>query len=222
MCTGGHAWLVGFESGGDAVTAVGGAGKTAQKRSDKWLGASVCFPVVLAYLSTVVVSIVVASNSLASVLARFMFIGLAPVALTMALVLIVRMVIHVWGKPTSSHPEALSMTATAVLAMAVALTCFAMVRLISGDDDKRCVNSLTMTVVSSAACQSPVQPVDMNPEWYYGGTGTQIGDQVDEGSLSPPGWGGGSGGGGGSGSDDGGDSGGDDGGGGDGGGGGGE
>lgn len=52
-------------------------------------------------------------------------------------------------------------------------------------DHKRCINSGSMTVVPAAECQSQGDQNATN-EWYYGGTGMQGGQQVQDGSLSPP------------------------------------
>jgi uncharacterized membrane protein YgcG len=99
-----------------------------------------------------------------------------------------------------------------VLALAVmAFATFAVVTV--HNDNQRCINKQDMTVVAAAGCQNAGNQVNPGPDvWYYDGTGTQIGDSVRGGSLTPPedeGGGGGSGGGSGgnSGGDDGDDSG---------------
>jgi hypothetical protein len=100
-------------------------------------------------------------------------------------------------------------------------------RTLTGNDNQRCVNLSTMVVVARSRCedQGPAAPglgpgLGASTGWYYGGTGTSVGETAEDGSFSAPGTGSGGGGsGGGGGGEDGGDGG--DGGGGDGGGGGG-
>jgi uncharacterized membrane protein YgcG len=91
------------------------------------------------------------------------------------------------------------------------------------NDEQRCVDKHTMTVVAAANCQQQASQGSTGNQdsyvWYYGGRGTQVGDPVQDGSVTPPEQDGGGPGGGTSGDtgDDGGDDGGDAGGGGDGG-----
>jgi uncharacterized membrane protein YgcG len=69
-----------------------------------------------------------------------------------------------------------------------------------GDDEQRCVDTTVMTVTAPAFCQN--EPITgIRYVWYYGGTGTQIGDEVDGGSTTPPDAGSGSGSSGGGGDD---------------------
>jgi hypothetical protein len=86
------------------------------------------------------------------------------------------------------------------------------------NDDQRCINQQSMTVVAAADCQNAggSQGGTGQDVWYYGGSGTGIGSSVQGGSLNPPADNGNDGG---SGGGDTGDDGGDDGGGGEGGGG---
>jgi hypothetical protein len=88
---------------------------------------------------------------------------------------------------------------------------------ITGDDGQRCVLLSTQVVVARSQCagQDGDAPADgsgpggaeqdeSETGWYYGGTGTSVGDTAQDGSLYAPGTsapGGGSGGGGGSGDD---------------------
>ena len=54
-------------------------------------------------------------------------------------------------------------------------------------DGQRCVSQQSMTVVAAADCQNAgSQPGNAPDLWYYGGTGTRIGDSVRGGSLTAP------------------------------------
>jgi hypothetical protein len=76
------------------------------------------------------------------------------------------------------------------------------------NNEARCVDAQTHIVVPSQECKTPVPLVSgsiyLGPQWYFGGTGTSVGDQVQGGSFSASDNGGGNGGGAG-GADDGGD-----------------
>jgi hypothetical protein len=55
------------------------------------------------------------------------------------------------------------------------------------NDHQRCIDSQTMTVIPSAACQGQAgQPGPTGPRWYTGGTGLRPGDLVEGGSFAPP------------------------------------
>jgi hypothetical protein len=136
-------------------------------------------------------------------------------ALALTPVLIVCLLYQVERKSGARGPRSLRfLLVTAVLAGEVG----AMVLVSApGNDNRRCVSEPDMTVVPASDCQgqgSAGSPANGPSVWYYGGTGTQLGDTVQGGSVNSPAEpDGGSGGG------DNGDDGGDDGGGGDGGGG---
>jgi uncharacterized membrane protein YgcG len=178
---------------------------------------------ILIYIPIMIGVCIIAGTMLTSSSAKTGFFFLAAVALTTAVVLVVR--VRTWVRAGSPAPFARdylrSVTVTAVLAGATAVACSLMIHLVdTAGDGKRCVNGHTMTVLPASACQNPAaqggsdsgdghgEYVETDPEWYYGGTGTQIGQQVQGGSLTPPsdsGDGSGTGGGGGdSGGDDGG------------------
>jgi hypothetical protein len=72
-----------------------------------------------------------------------------------------------------------------VLAVLAGEICSVAVLVGSLNDHKRCVDSESMTVVLAVECQSQ-NGQNATDQWYYGGTGMQVGDQVQEGSLSPP------------------------------------
>jgi hypothetical protein len=66
------------------------------------------------------------------------------------------------------------------------------------NDNQRCVDKNTMTVVAAADCQHQNAGTQGNQNqdlWYYNGQGTRVGDTVDKGSFIPPEERGGSGGG---------------------------
>lgn len=99
----------------------------------------------------------------------------------------------------------------------LAFVTFAVVKL--HNSEQRCVDKHTMTVVAATNCQHQASPGTTGNQdsyvWYYGGRGTQVGDPVEDGSVTPPeeeSGGSGGGGTGGSNSGDTGDDGGDDGG----------
>jgi uncharacterized membrane protein YgcG len=55
------------------------------------------------------------------------------------------------------------------------------------NNHQRCIDPQTMTVIPAAACQGQTgQPGSTGPEFYNGGTGLQLGDPVEGGSLAPP------------------------------------
>jgi uncharacterized membrane protein YgcG len=69
----------------------------------------------------------------------------------------------------------------------LAFVTFAVVKL--HNDEQRCVDKNTMTVVAAANCQNQANSSPGNQDsyvWYYGGRGTQVGDEVENGSLTPP------------------------------------
>jgi len=72
------------------------------------------------------------------------------------------------------------------LALAVlSFATFALVEL--HNDDQRCVNKQSMTVVAAADCQNPGSQVSPGQDvWYYGGSGTTVGKSAQGGSLTAP------------------------------------
>jgi hypothetical protein len=58
---------------------------------------------------------------------------------------------------------------------------------IRGNDHQRCVETSDLTVVSSSFCGTDIPPGGVGPyAWYYGGSGTRVGDQVTSGSFTNP------------------------------------
>jgi uncharacterized membrane protein YgcG len=170
---------------------------------------------------TMIGVLIVAGEMLTSASAKIGFSALAATAMAMAVGLVVRVRAWVRAKPPApfSRDHLRFLTGTAALAGAIFLACSLMIHLIdTGGDDKRCINGQNMTVVPSSWCQNSESQGDtgggdggylrVEPEWYYGGTGTQIGEQVQGGSTISPADSG-NGGGGGSGDSGGDDSGGD-------------
>jgi hypothetical protein len=102
------------------------------------------------------------------------------------------------------------------LVLAVGLLTGAIIaaKAVTGNDGQRCVNRVTMLVVSRSYCERSESapgrersrhrsehragagpaPADVDGDvavgWYYGGTGTSVGDSAEGGSFSAPGTGG--------------------------------
>jgi hypothetical protein len=121
--------------------------------------------------------------------------------LTAALALI--MLLVRWSERLLSRPlPGLRFGLAAVLVVGAG---FALTRL--ANDHQRCVSRASMTVVAASLCQNAGGQAGggRGPYiWYYGGSGTQVGDSAHGGSPNPPADDGGGGGGVGGG-DDGGD-----------------
>jgi Domain of unknown function (DUF1918) len=94
------------------------------------------------------------------------------------------------------HPARFWLVAVALTAELIAVAALAS----PGDAPKRCVDSRTQTVVPAALCENQGQATgdqagtaggvigsgSSPDEWYYGGTGTGVGDPVRGGSVAPP------------------------------------
>ena len=61
--------------------------------------------------------------------------------------------------------------------------------LIHASPNRRCVDLNSYTVVAPSSCDTTADTTSPDPEfaWYYGGSGTQIGDTADGGSFSSTG-----------------------------------
>ena len=178
--------------------------------------------IVVSYIATLVVASVVPSDAQVMPNAHLGFVALAFVSLTLLVIMLARVVGRVFPTelhaPRSTQRRFRPWAVDASLGVVVCLGVLWMIAVIdSGGFDQRCVDSQTMTVVSPSYCQGSASPGgSTNPqawwvyEWYYGGSGTQVGDEVQGGSVTEPGTdeGSGSGSSGGSAGDDGGDGGG--------------
>ena len=205
----------GAQAGVKALRPVG-RGRIARR-----IRASAVFLVIAGYIATIVVAIKVPVDAQVLPDAILGFLVLALVTLTLLVIMLVRVIRRVGAIARSALPaEQHGIRPWAVdgaLAAAVFLGIVWMTAVIdNGGYDQRCIDSETMTVVAASNCESSGSQGGSSGtvgggyvyEWYYGGTGNQIGDYVQGGSLTEPGIddGGGSGGGGGSsGGDDGGD-----------------
>jgi hypothetical protein len=180
----------------------------------RWIRTTIVVLVVAGYIATAVVAVAVPADSQVLPSASFGFFILSVVTFTVLVVMLVRVVGRLIAIAHSALPagqrRVRPWAVDAGLAVAVFLGIWWMTAVINGGGfDQRCVNGESMTVVAPANCEgSGTQGgAAATYVWYYGGTGTRIGDSVQGGSLTEPGAddGGGSGSGGGSGGDDGGD-----------------
>jgi uncharacterized membrane protein YgcG len=184
-------------------------------RLARHLRTSAVLLVIAGYIATLVVAVKVPADAQVLPNASFGFLILAVVTLTVLVVALVRVVRRLG--PTARAARATEdfnigpWLVDLALVGVVGLCVLWMTAVIdNGGFDQRCIDNDTMTVVTPSYCEGPAS-TQLNSVylWYYGGTGTQIGDQVQGGSLTDPSDDGGGGGSGGSGGDDGGDDGGD-------------
>jgi uncharacterized membrane protein YgcG len=187
----------------------GAAGKQPIAR---WIPTTTVILVIAGYIATAVVAVAVPANSQVPPAAGFGFFILAVVTFTLLVVLLVRVIGRLIAIARSTLPaerrRVRPWIVDAGLAVAVFLGSLWMTAVIdNGGFDQRCIDSGSMTVMAAADCEGTGGDSGATYVWYYGGTGTRIGDYVQGGSLTEPGTdgGGGSGGSGGSGGDDGGD-----------------
>lgn len=177
--------------------------------------------VLVAYVATFIVASLVPSHAQVLPNARIGFVFLAIITLTLLVFGLFRVVARLApsgprARPVEGH-RVRPWVIDGALFVAVGLGVLWMIGVIDGGGyDQRCVDSETMTVVAPAYCEGSATPGSSGNaqlsnlflyEWYFGGSGTQVGEQVQGGSLTEPGTddGGGTGGSGGSGGDDGGD-----------------
>jgi uncharacterized membrane protein YgcG len=190
------------------------ANAAASGRAGELVRAAAIVLVIAGYIATMVIAVKVPYDAQVLPDASFGFFILAIVTLTLLVVLLVRVIRRLTAIARSTLPAERHRVrpwfVDAGLAVMVFLGILWMTAVIdNGGFDQRCIDGETMTVVAPSNCEGPgTQSTSVDTYvWYYGGTGTQIGDYVQGGSVTEPGTddGGGSGGSGGSGGDDGGD-----------------
>jgi hypothetical protein len=190
------------------------ASAAAEKRRGALIKTAVVVLVIAGYIATMVVAVKVPSDAQVLPDASFGFFILALVTLTLLVVLLVRVVRRLTAIVRTTLPAEQSRVGPwavdAGLAVLVFLGIVWMTAVIdNGGFDQRCIDSMSLTVVNASNCAGSGTQGGSGDlyVWYYGGTGTRIGDYVQGGSLTEPGTddGGGSGSSGGSGGDDGGD-----------------
>ena len=139
----------------------------------------------LAYGATIGVSIAVGGHLLRSMGLQFLLIALAVGTLTSLVGCIAGVVISRTSESADPRDHRRPLVTSVVLGVGTLLGVASMVILVdTGGAGTRCVRTYDMTVVSTADCQSSANDyITGFTEWYRGGTGTQIGDHVEGGSV---------------------------------------
>lgn len=147
-----------------------------------------------AYVATVVVSIKVSGEERMPANITFYFILLSLFTLTITLVLLRRTARHFLpGIFSDGQRRHMRWTVEPWLALAAIIGTSLLFAAANngGYDNRRCVDSKTMTVVALSNCGNPKMTAgSKNPglflgvyRWYYGGTGLLLGDVVHGGSM---------------------------------------